>query len=128
MVVRGGREKLAFILPVASLSYKRLILGLESLVGRERLVVLSQEQLLVNATAAMSRIFTSMGLPPVQSQDFGKIINSGTEKGAYRVGSAKMPGEYFRLTRATQQELMAWFREDCVWLRDERGIHFRSAC
>ncbi len=119
---------LAKILPVASLSYKRLVLGLEALVGRERLLLISQEQLFTNTSAVMEHVFNFIGLPPTEGRSFGSIINAGSEKGPTRIGSVKQPGAYFQITPATRQELLKWFREDCEWLRGERGLHFTSAC
>ncbi len=131
LVVGHDRDRIAPVLGISMLSYKRLITNLEDMLGRDRLMLVSQDDLQYRTRDTMDRVFTFLGLEPIDSPKFNTIINSASSKGATSVSTNVQPGQYANglyLTDKAQQHLVDIFREDCEWLRDERDVHFDASC
>ncbi len=89
------------------------------------------EPLQSNTKATMDRVFTFLDLPPIDSPKFNTVVNSAANKGDDVIATGVRPGHYDNgvyITDAARAKLVGWFKEDCEFLRDERGIHFTKSC
>lgn len=131
LVTDNSRESIWPVLNIATLSYKRVVTELEAVVGRERLLLVSQDDLQRKTKETMDRVFTFLGLAPIDSPKFNVVVNSATSKGEDSETKAAEPGKYgngLELSAKAREQLVGWWKGDCDWLRDERQVHFSDSC